>query len=117
MVQQEPVRTSLRGFLAFLGYVVGSLLVLVGAISFGFQLVAIPAGLGLIFAAAFQRKPRQALAWLGGWLAVSAASWLSYSWGLAPTFFQPDPGLLLTLVAASAALGYLVGWRLERPES
>ena len=103
----------LRGFLTFLGYLIGGLLVVLGAVSFGLQLLAVPAGLGLIFGAAFQARPRQALAWLGGWLGVSMASWFSYVWGLAPTIFMPNPPLLLVMVIGLAALGYLVGRGLE----
>ncbi|MGH2691400.1 MAG: hypothetical protein ACRDHM_02745 [Actinomycetota bacterium] len=114
MEQDSPPGASFGAFLAIFGYVIGSLLVLMGAISFGFQLVLMPIGLALILAGAMRREPHVALTFFGGWIGVSLASWLSYSWGLAETIFQPHIVLLLVAVGVLAVLGYLVGRYVER---
>lgn len=114
MAQDDLGRLPYLGdFLAVFAYSLGALLIVIGAISFGFQLVLMPVGLGLILWAAMRRKPRIALASLGGWCGVSAGSWLSYTWGLAPTIFNPDPIVLIAFVCSLALVGCFLGQALE----
>jgi hypothetical protein len=115
----EPERPTARvdygAGLALIGYSVGSILLLLGAVSFGLQLVAMPVGLGLILVSALRKRPSFALASLGASLGISIASYLSYTFGLAPTIFQPNAVLLLGCMGLLGLLGYSVGRALEAP--
>lgn len=115
----EPERPAARvdygAGLALIGYIGGSILLLLGAVSFGLQLVAMPAGLGLVLVSALRKQPRFALASLGASLGISIASYLSYTFGLAPTIFQPHAAFLLGCMGLLGLLGYSVGRALEGP--
>ncbi|MDQ4006176.1 MAG: hypothetical protein M3135_07770, partial [Actinomycetota bacterium] len=110
---RPPQVASISGFLALLGYVIGSGLVILGAISWGFQLILMPLGLSLLVLAAGRHEPRLAGALSAGSMGIAITSWLSYSLGIAETIFQPHPLLLIPVVSLLAFLGYLAGRGIE----
>ena len=114
MEPERPVVTvDVSAFLAFVGIVAGSILAFLGSISFGLQLVAVPVGAALIFLGALRKHSRIALAYAGGSIGIALASYLSYSFGLAQTIFQPNLLLLAGSVVLLTFLGHLAGRRIE----
>ena len=110
---RPPQVAGLSQLFVFLGYGVGSVLVVMGGISFGLQLIVMPIGLSLLVLAAGRREPRLAGALAAGSIGIAISSWFSYSLGLAETIFSPHPVVLLPVVGILALLGYLIGRGIE----